>query len=239
MANKYEYGIIGAMDHEIDNLVKELENKKEEKKYGLIFYLGKLKKYEVVIVKCGIGKVNAGRTTQVLISEYAPKYIINTGIAGGLNYQLKIGDIVISTDLIQHDFDVTALGYPKGYMCTGVNKEEATKYVSNKELSEKVKNILEKVSENRKVYVGRILTGDMFVSKKEKREELVKEFDGFCCEMEGAAIAQVASLNNVPFTVVRLISDLPNGQGPVDYNKFEKEAAELSSHALLKFLNEN
>ena len=100
MESKYEYGIIGAMDLEIDTLVGDLENKKEEKKYGLTFYMGKLKKYEVVIVKCGIGKVNAGRTTQVLISEYSPKYIINTGIGGGLNQQLKIGDIIISTDLI-------------------------------------------------------------------------------------------------------------------------------------------
>ena len=123
MANNYTYGIIGAMDNEIDTLVGDLENKKEEKKYGLTFYLGKLKKYDVVIVKCGIGKVNAGRTTQVLISEYSPKYIINTGIAGGLNQQLNIGDIVISTDLIQYDFDVTTFGYAKGYMLIGDNKK--------------------------------------------------------------------------------------------------------------------
>ena len=238
MANKYEYGIIGAMDHEIDTLVGHLENKKEEKKYGLTFYMGQLKKYEVVIVKCGIGKVNAGRTTQVLISEYSPKYIINTGIAGGLNHQLKIGDIVISTDLIQHDFDVTAFGYPKGYMCTGVNKDEATKYVADKNLSENIKKILEKVSGERNIFMGRILTGDLFVSGKEKREQLIKDFDGFCCEMEGAAIAQVSSLNNVPFTVIRLISDLPSGQGPEDYNKFEKEAATMSSLALEKFLEQ-
>ena len=238
MANKYEYGIIGAMDHEIDTLVGHLENKKEEKKYGLTFYMGKLKKYDVVIVKCGIGKVNAGRTTQVLISEYCPKYIINTGIGGGLNQQLKIGDIVISTDLIQHDFDVTAFGYPKGYMCTGINKDEATKYVADKDLSENVKKVLEKVSGERNIFMGRILTGDMFVSSKEKREQLVKDFDGFCCEMEGAAIAQVSSLNNVPFTVIRLISDLPSGKGPDDYNKFEKEAATMSSLALETFLEQ-
>ena len=238
MSNNYVYGIIGAMDHEIDTLVGDLKDKKEEKKYGLTFFLGKLKNYEVVIVKCGIGKVNAGRTTQVLISEYSPKYIINTGIAGGLSQQLKIGDIVISTDLIQHDFDVTAFGYPKGYMCTGVNKEEATKYVADKELSESIKKILEKVSEGRNVFTGRVLTGDMFIASKEKREELVKEFDGFCCEMEGAAVAQVASLNNIPFTVVRLISDLPSGQGPADYNKFEKEAAKMSSLAIETFLEQ-
>ena len=111
--------------------------------------------------------------------------------------------------------------------------------IADKDLSEKIKKSLEKVKGDRNIFFGRVLTGDMFIHSKEKREELVKEFDGFCCEMEGAAIAQVASLNNVPFTVIRLISDLPNGQGPVDYNKFEKEAAELSSHALLKFLNEN
>ena len=238
MSSIYVYGIIGAMEPEIEALLKLLQNKKEETKFGLTFYLGKLKNYEVVIVKCGVGKVNAGRTTQVLISEYSPKYIINTGIGGGLYQKLKIGDIVISTDLIQHDFDVTFLGYAKGYMCTGENNKEPTKYIADKELSEKIKKVLEKVGGDRTLYCGRILTGDMFVSSKEKREELVKDFDGYCCEMEGAAIAQVASLNKVPFTVVRVISDLPSGKGPEDYNSFELEAARLSSQALEHFLEE-
>ena len=237
MSKNIEYGIIGAMEHEINTLVSHLENKKEENKFGLTFYLGLLKKYEVVIVKCGIGKVNAGRTTQVLISEYSPKYIINTGIGGGLNQQLKIGDIVISTDLIQHDFDVTAFGYAKGYMFIG-DKKEPTKYVADKELSEKIKKVLEKIKEGRNIFKGRILTGDLFVSSKEKREQLVQDFDGFCCEMEGAAIAQVAFLNNIPFTVLRLISDMPDGKGPEDYNAFEKEAARLSSLALELFLEQ-
>ena len=234
----YTYGIIGAMDLEVDTLVKDLQDKKEEKKFGLTFYLGKLKKYEVVIVKCGVGKVNAGRTTQVLISEYAPEYIINTGIGGGLYNQLKIGDIVISTDLIQHDFDVTFLGYAKGYMCTGENNKEPTKYLADKELSEKIKKVLEKVGGNRTVFFGRVLTGDAFIASKEKREELIKDFNGYCCEMEGAAIAQVACLNKVPFTVIRVISDLPSGKGPEDYNSFESEAAKLSSLALETFLEE-
>ena len=238
MSTSYMYGIIGAMDHEIDTFLKNLENKNEEKKFGLTFYLGKLKKYEVAIVKCGVGKVNAGRTAQILISEYSPKYIINTGIGGGLNKQLNIGDIVISSDLIQHDFDVTFLGYAKGYMCTGENNKEPTKYIADKELSEKIKKALEKVGGERHVFSGRILTGDMFISSKEKREELVKDFDGFCCEMEGAAIAQVASLNKVPFTVIRVISDLPSGRGPDDFNNFEIEAAKLSSLALETFLDE-
>ena len=238
METNYMYGIIGAMDNEVDTLVKDLENKKEEKKFGLTFYLGKLKKYQVAIVKSGVGKVNAGRTTQVLISEYNPKYIINTGIGGGLYNQLNIGDIVISTDLIQHDFDVTFLGYAKGYMCTGENNKEPTKYIADKELSEKIKKVLEKVGGNRKIYSGRVLTGDAFISTKEKREELVKEFNGYCCEMEGAAIAQVASLNKIPFVVVRVISDLPSGKGPDDYNNFELEASKLSSLALETFLDE-
>lgn len=235
---KYIYGIIGAMEPEIETLLNDLQDKKEEKKFGLTFYLGKLKKYDVVIVKCGVGKVNAGRTTQVLISEYSPKYIINTGIGGGLYSEVKIGDIVISTDLVQHDFDVTFFGYAKGYMCTGENNKEPTKYVADKELSEKIKKVLEKVRGDRKIYSGRVLTGDAFISSKEKREELVKEFNGYCCEMEGAAIAQVASLNKIPFTVVRVISDLPSGKGPEDYNSFESEAAKLSSLALETFLEE-
>ena len=237
MSSEYTYGIIGAMDHEVEKLVNDLENKKEEKKSGLTFYTGKLKKYEVVIVKSGIGKVNAGRSTQVLISEYSPKYIINTGIAGGLSEKLQISDIVISKDLIQHDFDVSAFGYPKGYMCTGIDKDKPTTYIADSELSEKIKNAIKTVKKDANIFIERILTGDIFVSSKEKRDELVKEFNGFCCEMEGAAIAQVASLNNIPFTVIRLISDLPSGKGPEDYNKFEKEAAELSAETLESFLN--
>ena len=123
-------------------------------------------------------------------------------------------------------------------MYTGVNEDEPTKYVADKNLSENIKKILEEVDGERNTYMGRVLTGDMFVSSKEKREQLVKDFDGFCCEMEGAAIAQVSSLNNVPFTVIRVISDLPNGQGPDDYNKFEKEAATMSSLALETFLEQ-
>ena len=238
MTTTYMYGIIGAMDREIETLVNDLENKKEEKKFGLTFYLGKLKKYEVVIVKCGVGKVNAGRTAQVLISEYGPKFIINTGIGGGLNEQLNIGDIVISTDLIQHDFDVTFFGYAKGNMYDGGNNTEPTKYIADKDLSEKIKKSLEKVRGDRNIFFGRVLTGDMFIHSTEKREELVKEFDGFCCEMEGAAIGQVSTLNNIPFTVIRVISDLPTGEGPENYNNFEAEAAKLSSMALETFLEE-
>lgn len=239
MSTKIMYGIIGAMDPEINTFLHDLQDKKEEKKYGLTFYRGKLKKYEVAIVKCGVGKVNAGRTTQILISEYSPKYIINSGIGGGLNSQLNIGDIVISTDLIQHDFDASFFGYAKGYMCTGEkNNKEPTKFIADKELSEKMKNVLEKVGGERHIFFGRILTGDVFIHSKDKKEELVKEFDGYSCEMEGAAIAQVASLNKVPFTVFRVISDLPDGRGPEDYNNFESEAAKLSCLALETFLEE-
>ncbi len=236
--DKIIYGIIGAMESEVETLVSDLENKKVETKYGLTFYLGKLKKYKVAIVKCGVGKVNAGRTTQILISEYSPKYIINTGIAGGVHEDLKVGDIVISTDLIQYDFDLTALGFPKGYMYTGVDTDKPTKYLANTELSEEIRKVLDKVKEERKVFMGRILTGDTFISGKEKREELFNEFNGYCCEMEGAAIGQIASANEIPFTVLRIISDLPGGKGPEDYKLFEKESAKMSSLALETFLNE-
>ena len=118
------------------------------------------------------------------------------------------------------------------------DKKEPTKYVTDKELSEKIKKVLEKIKEGRNIFKGRILTGDLFVSSKEKREQLVQDFDGFCCEMEGAAIAQVAFLNNIPFAVLRLISDMPDGKGPEDYNAFEKEAARLSSLALELFLEQ-
>ena len=120
----------------------------------------------------------------------------------------------------------------------GDNVDEPTKYIADKELSEKMKKALEKVGGGRNVFSGRILTGDIFVSTKEERNELVNTFDGFCCEMEGAAIAQICSLNNIPFSVMRVISDLPNGQGAEDYNIFEKEAAEISSLALETFLAE-
>ena len=117
-------------------------------------------------------------------------------------------------------------------MYDGGNNTEPTKYIADKDLSEKIKKSLEKVRGDRNIFFGRVLTGDMFIHSKEKREELVKEFDGFCCEMEGAAIGQVSTLNNIPFTVIRVISDLPTGEGPENYNNFEAEAAKLSSMAL-------
>ena len=235
---EYTYGIIGAMEVEIKNLVSDLKNKKEEKHNGLTFYLGKLKNYDVIIVKCGVGKVNAGRTAQVLISEYSPKYIINTGIGGGLTQNLSIGDAVISTDLIQYDFDISALGFPKGYMYTGVNPDQPTKFNADQELIERFKTALEELGEKRNIFTGRILTGDTFVSSKEDREELVKTFDGISCEMEGAAIAQVCTLNEIPFVVVRVISDLPNGQGVKDYSEFEKESGESISQAIENVLDD-
>ena len=160
----------------------------------------------MVIVKCGVGKVNEGRTAQILISEYSPKYIINIGIGRVLAQGLRIGDIVNSTDLIQHDFDITALWYAKGYMYTDVNEHEPTKYYNDNELIEKFKTALEELGENRNIFTGRILTGDIFISSTEERKELVDIFNGLSCEMEGAAFAQVGSLNDVPFAVVRVIS---------------------------------
>lgn len=207
--------IITATDQEITAVKNKFENINEHKLRDLTYYEGILNSKEYIIIKAGIGKVNAARTTQMLIDTFDIEYIINVGVAGSLNDSLEIGDIVIGRDLVQHDFDTTAFGDEKGYI-TGAGKI----FTSDEKLIEKYRKCGTQSKQEYNVIVGTIASGDIFCTEKWMKEKIRNKFGADCVEMEGAAIAQVCTLNKVPFIVLRSISDKPNGSNQMDYNQF-------------------
>ena len=210
-------GIITAIDEEFNAIKKIMTDISKEKIYNIVFIHGKINKKNVVLVKCGVGKVNSARVTQILTDKFNLDYIINTGSAGGLNSDLNIGDIVVGTELIQHDFDVRPFAKERGYI-SGTGDF----FPSDKTLINKCKKV---EIENLKIHIGKIASGDIFLREITMKEKIRKKFDCECVEMEGAAIAQVCFLNKIPFVVIRSISDIPNGNNNIDFEKFIKFAS--------------
>jgi 5''-methylthioadenosine/S-adenosylhomocysteine nucleosidase len=217
-------GIIGAMIEEVEGLKALMQDYRVERHASRDFYIGSLEGKEAVVVQCGIGKVNAAVAAEVLAEVYKCKYIINTGIAGSLNKDIDIGDIVLSTDSVQHDMDVTGLGYERGI----IPDQDTSYYKASDELRHIAKAACEKVNPDIKVFEGRVVSGDQFISGKEVKDDIVKTFNGMCTEMEGAAIAQVAWLNNVPYLVIRAISDKADDSAEMDYPSFKIKAIDHS-----------
>lgn len=236
MSTISKIAIIGAMDCEINDIKKELSNLKEENYADLKMFTGAINDKFVVLAQSGVGKVNAALNTQYIIDTYKPNIIINTGVAGGIADGLDIGDVVIGTYLVQHDFDVTVLGYAKGYMCTGIEKDKPTKYYCDKNLIDKFQDSLEKNIPLNKIHQGIIASGDKFVSDKEMKKEINEYFGAIAVEMEGAAIAQVATRNKIPFIVTRAISDLADGKTAEYQNEFEKKISAISTQTIKIFL---
>lgn len=228
--------IIGAMDCEISAIKKEMFDLKEENYADLKIFTGTINGKFIILAQSGIGKVNAALNTQYIIDTYKPNIIINTGVAGGISDELDIGDVVIGTYLVQHDFDVTVLGYAKGYMCTGVEKDKPTKYYCDKELVEKFQSCLEQNMSKQKIHLGIIASGDKFISGKEIKKEINEYFGAIAVEMEGCAIAQVATKNKIPFVVTRSISDLADGKVAQYQNEFEEKMSEVSTQTIKIFL---
>lgn len=213
-------GIIGAMEEEVEQIVAVMDVEKEETKASMTFRAGKLSGKDVVIVVSGIGKVNAAICTQILVDDFNVDYVINTGIAGSLNAAINIGDIVISDDVLHHDMDATNFGYPLGQ----VPRMDTLSFPADKHLIEVAKAACAKVVPEIGTHVGRIVSGDQFISDKATKERITKNFNGFCTEMEGASIAHTAYLNKVPFVILRAISDKADDSASVDYPTFEKQA---------------
>ena len=228
--------IIGAMDCEIAAIKKELFDLKEENYADLKIFTGTINGKFVILAQSGVGKVNAALNTQYIIDIYKPSIIINTGVAGGISDGLDIGDVVIGTYLVQHDFDVTVLGYAKGYMCTGIERDKPTKYYCDKELVEKFQSCLEQNMSKQKIHLGIIASGDKFVSGKETKKEINEYFGAIAVEMEGCAVAQVATRNKIPVVVTRAISDLADGKTVQYQNEFEKKISEVSTQTIKIFL---
>ena len=228
-------GIIVAMQEELEEIKEYVEDINEKEIRHITFIEGKVEEKNVVLVQCGIGKVNAAMVTQALIDSYSIEYIVNIGVAGALNPMLNIGDVVIADKLIQHDFDITAFGHSKGYI-TGVGDFIQT--------DENLRNKLEKLNHNNKdndykIKLGIIASGDIFCTDIEMKNKIYSKFDADCVEMEGAAIAQVCYLNEIPFVVMRSISDSPNGKNAITFDKFLKIASKRIANLLVEFIKEN
>lgn len=222
-------GILGAMDIEIEGL-RSAADLCEKHIGAYTFYTGKIGGSEVAVAKCGIGKVNAAMGCQVLISEFAPELVINTGVAGSLAPSLAIGDIVIAESVCQHDFDTTALGEEPGLL-PGLNTVQIP---SDKKAAARLCDIAEKFGI--KHLLAPIASGDCFVADAAKKRFIVDTFGAAAAEMEGGAIGQVCAVNNVPFAVLRALSDSADEGACDDYPSFCRLAAERSVKILLEFL---
>lgn len=222
--------IIGAMQEEIELLLSDLQDPQEIHKPGAVLHKGVLDGVPVLITKCGIGKVNAALTTAYLLSEGASR-VIFTGVAGGVHPHLNVGDIVVSTDLLQHDVEVLALGYKLGEV-----PGEPLTWEANPALRELAVQAAKDVKDIQ-VMEGRIASGDQFIASKEGVQRLQKEFEAACAEMEGAAVAQVCAKSKVPFVVIRSISDTADHDANVDYPTFMPKVARHAKQVVRGMLN--
>ena len=223
-------GIIGAMSVEVEALKAKMEDAKTENVSGVEFVSGRLLGRDVVVAKCGIGKVFAAICAEAMILKYSPDYIINTGVAGSLSAELGILDVAVSTGVIQHDMDTSPLGDPKGFL-SGISKVEL-------EASDLLRETVERSAAELSVKCrgGIILSGDRFIATHEEKAALAEEFGGIACEMEGASIGHVCYVNKVPFAVIRAISDSFSGDGSMEYTEFVAIAAEQSQKLTLKII---
>lgn len=219
------------MQEEFEEVCNVMENVEEKKIYELHFLKGKIHKQNCVLVKSGIGKVNATRVTQILIDNFQPTYVINLGAAGALNPMLNIGDIVIGNEVVQHDFDITSFGHAKGYI-TGVGDRIFSDDVLVSKFEQCIKNVEEMTY---KIKLGKVASGDIFVTDIAMKDKIYAKFDADCVEMEGAAIAQVCYLDNIPFVVVRSISDSPNGKNHITFDEYLELASKRCARILQEF----
>ncbi len=223
-------GFIGALEVEVKGLIDRLTDKQKFTFGGMDFYSGKIFNKDVCVVKCGVGKVLSAAACQAMIMKFNPSLIINTGVAGSLSKDLKVLDIALGASVVQHDMDTTAIGEPLGYLC-GVNRVFI-------DADKKFLNLLgECVTESGiNLKTGVIASGDKFIATKEDKERIVKNFGAISCEMEGGSIGHVSAINNVPFVVLRAISDNADGEAPMSFPEFCAAAALNTLKVLLKFI---
>ncbi len=226
-----KYGIITAMKEEMQEIEKIMREIEKQKIYELTFIKGKINQNDVVLVEAGVGKVNAARTTQILIDNFKVDIVINVGSAGSANDELEIGDIVIGEKIVQHDFDITAFGHPKGFISNVGQFLESDK---------KLINEFEKIALNQEdefnIKIGTVASGDIFCTDIKMKNKIREKFNADAIEMEGAAIAQVCKLDKVPFIIIRSISDKPNGNNNVTFDKFLEKASKRCAQILKKVI---
>ena len=219
---KHRIGIIGAMDSEVSSLKDSMNIERTETVAGMDFCIGTLDGKDVVVVKCGMGKVNAGICANTMINEFGVDRVINTGVAGSLDNVLDIGDIVISTEAVQHDYDVSPIGFAKGEIpYTGL-----VSFPADASLITAAEQAVNECAPEIKYVKGRVCSGDQFINTSEQKDRITSEFGGLCCEMEGGAIAQACHLNGVPYVIIRAISDKSDGSQHQEYAEFEQLSAQ-------------
>ena len=233
-------GILAAMDEEINLAKNAMKIIKEEKALQTRFFLGKWNKSNVILVRSGVGKVNAATATQRIISLYNPNIMIVVGVSGACHSDLNVGDVVVANEVVQWDLDTRGLGFEVGEVpFLGIKVMKASQKLVS--ITRKVIKTarLEIVSDRKpKVFVGRIASGDTFVTDEKIIETIVKRFNNLCIDMESAAVAQVCVLSNIPFIIIKSVSDKANHQAGIDFSKFLKVAAMNSFIVLEKFLEE-
>ena len=224
-------GIIGAMAQEVTLLREHLENQTTRQKAGATFYQGTIGKHEVIVVQSGIGKVLASITTSLLIQQYGVALVINTGSAGGIGAGLAVGDLVIADKLAYHDVDATVFGYQYGQVPGGMPLYYETDHAFATLMSQAAKETKHQVKS------GLIVTGDSFIADPTTLATILSHFPGaLACEMEGAAIGQVATQFGIPFVVIRAMSDVGDEDAGVTFDEFIVEAGQKSAAMLLNFL---
>lgn len=224
-------GIIGAMEEEVNPLKEALTDVQTTTVADMEFNSGKLDGVDVVVVQCGMGKVNAGICATTLINQFNCTKIINTGVGGSLDNTLDIGDIVVSTDAVQHDFTVEAIGFEKGEIpYTGLYA-----FPADEQLRKQAVEAVRESAPDVNVYEGRICSGDQFIASREQKDTIIGDFGGMCCEMEGGAIAQACYLNDTPFVIIRAISDKADDSEEMNFETFKASAAARSS-AIVRYL---
>ncbi len=226
-------GIIGAMELEVETLISSLTEKEELSFSKRKFYKGKLNGKNVVIARCGVGKVNAALTVQMMVDKFNITDIINTGVAGSLNEKIDIGDIVLATGAVYHDMEAVAFGYERGQ----VPQMDIFEFPTAKELVDLAEKACLKVNPDIKVYKGRIASGDQFIADKETKNTIKNYFSPLCVEMEGAAMAHAAYVNGINCLIIRAISDKADDSAEMDYPTFEKEAAIHSARMVMEMMN--
>ena len=223
-------GVIFAMKEELDEVLKQVDIKNEFNFFGLDFYSVVFKDTECILVECGVGKVNAARTTQIMIDVMKVDYIINVGVAGGVSNSLNVCDIVIGEKLVQHDFDITAFDHAKGYIPNVGVYLNSDEYLLR--IAEKEKESFNEAN----FHKGVIASGDIFCTSEKMSKKINEKFNALCVDMEGASIAQVAYLSGVPFLVVRSISDIPNNNNKITYEEFLEESSKMVAKFLLSMI---
>ena len=223
-------GIIVAMNEEGEAIEKIMTNIERKQIYNLVFKIGIIKDKKCVLVKSGVGKVNAARTTQIMIDNFDIDYVINAGSAGAINDMLEIGDVIIGKQVVQHDFDITAFGHSKGFI-TGVGNN----VICDRELVSKFNMIIDDIAErNYNIKLGVVATGDIFCTEVAMKDKIRAKFDADAVDMECGAIAQVCYLDKIPFIVIRSVSDTPNGKNTSTF----EENLELASKRCATILKE-